>query len=470
MMRAQRINPAMNRAIPQSQSAWQTPPGWLESFFIFISLLLVTQALGPLLMVGSSGDDALGDSNPATLLSALLVYTIAFFLLARRPGAVMDTIRDNPLLVAVFLLPVVSVIWSVDRGTSFRRVVALVMTGFYCVYLARRLSPDDFLRRLLLVLFVGGVLSLLFTLVDPGQAIEHGTINNGSWKGVYGHKAILGRIAAVAVTVSVYVRPRSFFEGAMRWLTIAIFVFLAIKSESRASWLMMAGGVGCMMLIAIMRNRRLSSGIKFTIALAVGLMVLAAVGLLFDKILLAMGRDDTFSGRTTLWEGAIAVAKAHHPILGAGYRAFWTATGAAGVRDYIQHWARLPSHGHNGYLDIWLELGWAGVALFTVFVIVTVTRLVRRMLRETSEPAWAAFAIFFFVFLLNNASVTVAFKHTDIAWVFAVLACLYTRGCVSAGLPVLAQPERKRLQFIGARPARVWRPPHPQPGFQGAAR
>jgi hypothetical protein len=34
----------------------------------------------------------------------------------------------------------------------------------------------------------------------------------------------------------------------------------------------------------------------------------------------------------------------------------------------------------------------------------------------------------------------------------------------------LAQPERKRLQFIGARPARVWRPPHPQPGFQGVAR
>ena len=36
--------------------------------------MLVTQALGPLLMAGSSGDDALGDSNPATLLSALLVY------------------------------------------------------------------------------------------------------------------------------------------------------------------------------------------------------------------------------------------------------------------------------------------------------------------------------------------------------------------------------------------------------------
>jgi O-antigen ligase len=446
----------MTQAHPQA-APQLPPPGALESFFIFISLMLVTQALGPLLMAGSAGgDDALGDSNPATLLSALVTYTIAFFLLGRRPGVAMETIRDNPLLLSVFLFPMVSVIWSVDHGTSFRRGVALLMTGVYCLYIARRLSPDEFLRRLLLALFVGGVLSLIFTVVDPAAAIEHGAINNGSWKGVYGHKAILGRIAAVAVTVSVYVRPQSFWDRAMRWATIAIFLFLAVKSQSRASWLMMGGGIGFMILIGIMRNRTLSSGIKLTIAIGTALLVLGTVAALFEQILAAMGRDDTFSGRTSLWEGAIAVAKAHHPILGAGYRAFWTDAGADGVRDYIQHWARLPNHGHNGYLDVWLELGYAGVALFTVFVIVTVTRLVRRLLREPGETAWAAFAIFFFVFLLNNASVTVAFKHTDIAWIFAVLACLYTRGSVTARLPVMAKNERRWLQFISSRPMRAW--------------
>jgi len=457
---------AQPQAVPQ-----QPPPGTLESFFIFISLMLVTQALGPLLMAGTAGgDDALGDSNPATLLSALVTYTIAFFLLGRRPGVAMETIRDNPLLLTVFLFPMVSVIWSVDHGTSFRRGVALLMTGIYCLYIARRLSPDEFLRRLLLALFVGGVLSLIFTVVDPAAAIEHGAINNGSWKGVYGHKAILGRIAAVAVTVSVYVRPLSFWDRAMRWATIAIFLFLAVKSQSRASWLMMGGGIGFMILIGIMRNRTLSSGIKLTIAIGTALLVLGTVAALFEQILAAMGRDDTFSGRTSLWEGAIAVAKAHHPILGAGYRAFWTDAGADGVRDYIQHWARLPNHGHNGYLDVWLELGYAGVALFTVFVIVTVTRLVRRLLREPGETAWAAFAIFFFVFLLNNASVTVAFKHTDIAWIFAVLACLYTRGSVTARLPVMAKNERKWLQFISSRPMRAWQGLRPglRPGLQEA--
>jgi O-antigen ligase len=423
---------------------WQeNPPGRLESLFIFISLFLVTQALAPLVLMGTNSDDALGDSNPATLISALMVYTVAFFLVARRPGAMIDTILDDWLLVAIFAFPVISVIWSVDHGTSARRVVALLMTGMYCVYIARRLSPDEFLRRLLLVLFVGGVLSLVYTAVDPAQAIEHSAINSGSWKGIYGHKAILGRIAAIAVTVSVYVKARHVWERPMRWATIAIFLFLAVKSQSRASWLMMMGGFGFMFLVAVLRNRRLSSGLKLTIALAMGLAVLAAAAAMFEQILAAFGRDDTFSGRTTLWHGAIAVATANHPVLGAGYRAFWTATGAEGVRDYIQGWARLPGHGHNGYLDVWLELGWAGVALFAVFLLTMILRLARRVLRAPDEPAWAAFAIFFFVFILNNFSVTVAFKHTDIAWVTAVLACLYTRQCVTARMPVIARATRR---------------------------
>jgi O-antigen ligase len=424
------------------------PPGRLEKLFIFVSLLLVTQALTPLLLMGVSSDETLSDSNPGTLLSALLVYAIAFFLVMRRPAAMVRTIVDDWLLLAVFALPLLSVVWSVDHGTSARRVVALLMTGLYCVYIARRLSPDDFLRHLLLALFAGGVASLIYTGLDPRHAIEQSAINNGSWKGVYGHKAILGRIAAIAVTVSVYVKPRTTLDHVIRWATIAIFLFLAVQSQSRASWLMMLGGFAFMFLMAVLRNQRFSSGIKLAVALCMGLAVLAATAVMFENVLAAFGRDDTFSGRTSLWHGAVAVANANHPVLGAGYRAFWTNTGAAEVRDYIQGWGRLPGHGHNGYLDVWLELGWAGVVLFGVFLLTMIVRLARRVLRAPEERAWAAFSIFFFVFILNNFSVTVAFKHTDIAWVAAILACLYTHGCVTARLPVMTRAGRRNWRGV----------------------
>jgi O-antigen ligase len=433
---------------PAPTSLSLPPPGRWERAFIIVSLLLVTQALTPLIALGGTDADALGDSNTATMLSALAIYCVAFFLLMRRPIAMVDTARDDLLLLAMFLLPVASVVWSVDKSVSFRRVVALVMTGVYCIYIARRLSPRDFLRYLLLALFLGGIMSLAYTVIDPRDAIEHSAVNTGSWKGVYGHKAILGRIAALAVTVSVYVRPRHVWEGPMRWATIAMFIFLSVESQSRASWLMMLGGIGFMVLIAIVRNRRLSSGIKLTVAVLCGLAFVGLVATSWDYLLADVGRDATYSGRTTLWTGAIAVANAHHPILGAGYRAFWTATGAAGVRDYIQDWFRVPSHGHNGYLDVWLELGYAGVALFAVFLVAMIVRLTRRILREPAEPVWAAFAIFFFVFILNNFSISVAFKHTDIAWICAILTGLYTRACVDTRLPVFSRTERRRLHLV----------------------
>ncbi len=87
---------------------------------------------------------------------------------------------------------------------TVRRAVALVMTAAYCVYMARRPVPRRFLRHLLLALFVAGAASLAYHLAGSARMPSSTpAINTGSWKGVYGHKAILGRIAAIAVTVAV---------------------------------------------------------------------------------------------------------------------------------------------------------------------------------------------------------------------------------------------------------------------------
>ena len=423
----------------------------MENVYIFFALFLVTQACAPLILAGDSSDQALSESNPATLISALVIYLIAIGLLLRKPRDTVRVIAENPLLVIVFVLPLLSSFWSISPDVSARRAMALLMTGLFCVYIATRLSPDEFLRRLLLVLFAGGVASLAYTVVSPGTAIEHSLINTGSWKGVYGHKAILGRIAAVAVMVSIYVKPRFRWERIMRWATIAIFLFLSIKSQSRASWLMMIASLGIVLILSAVRTPRLSRGLKIGIGTALAAII--AIGALgtFDQLVALVGRDETFSGRVTLWNGAITTAMRTHPLLGAGYRAFWTETGASAVRTYIANWGGLPAQGHNGYLDIWLELGVVGLAVFAAFALVTCYRLAKRVLQEPREPAWAAMSVFFFIFLLNNASVTVAFKHTDIAWIFAALALLYAHGSATASQPV--RPFSHAATRLRTRPA-----------------
>ncbi len=405
----------------------------IEYLFVVFALLLLTESFTALISGGGNG--SLTDSNPLSLASSLAVYCVALLYLLRHPRHAAHTIGRNVLLLAMFLLPLASIFWSDDPALTARRAIALALTGILCVYFVVTLSPNDFLRRLLLALFIGGVLSIVAAVVAPQIAIGQSSVNQGAWSGIYGHKSILGRIAAIAVVVAIYVRPQFGWERAIRWMTFAIFLFLSVMSESRVSWLMMLGALALVPILGAIRSRRLSGGVKAFIAGSLGLTFVIGAALGYSGLLASFGRDDTFSGRTLLWQGAIDVASDSHPVFGAGYRAFWTENGADGVRAYIPHWGSLPDHGHNGYLDIWLELGVVGAVLFGVFMIVTLFRLLRRIYVEPHETAWVAFFSIACIFLLNNSAASVAFRHSDIAWAIVVLASLYARGRVAAPAP-----------------------------------
>src|SRR5207302_5013109 len=78
----------------------------------------------------------------------------------------------------------------------------------------------------------------------------------------------------------------------------------------------------------------------------------------------ALGRDVTLTGRTGLWPLAVD-AIAERWWFGHGYGAFWL--GWDGESASI--WRGLswrPAHAHNGILDLGLELGVAGIGLFSV--------------------------------------------------------------------------------------------------------
>src|SRR5262249_21893292 len=93
------------------------------------------------------------------------------------------------------------------------------------------------------------------------------------------------------------------------------------------------------------------------IAIAVGWLITSP-----DQAASALGKDATLTGRTALWY-LVADAIAYRPWFGYGYGAFWL--GATGESASI--WSALswqPAEAHNGFLDLGLQLGLVGVALF----------------------------------------------------------------------------------------------------------
>jgi exopolysaccharide production protein ExoQ len=139
------------------------------------------------------------------------------------------------------------------------------------------------------------------------------------------------------------------------------------------------------LVLAVLLVRRASTvrARRLTYVALTTLVVAGAIGavLLRSQVLLALGKTDTLTHRTTIWSNVIDLAQ-ERPVFGWGWVSYWAPWVApfdslafnSGVRQL---------HAHNAWLDIWLQLGIVGLIVFGALVLST---LVRSWLIATDRP------------------------------------------------------------------------------------
>ena len=140
-----------------------------------------------------------------------------------------------------------------------------------------------------------------------------------------------------------------------------------------------------------------------------------------DAALNTLGGDSTLTGRSEIWS-AVWTQISAHPWLGYGFSAFWRGFDGPSAEVWATVGAT-PPHAHNGVLDLWLDLGLAGVLLFAVSFAVTAGRAARA-LRETwsIETVFPACLLAFLV--LFNLSESTLLRQHSIFWVLYVAAAV----------------------------------------------
>jgi O-antigen ligase len=130
--------------------------------------------------------------------------------------------------------------------------------------------------------------------------------------------------------------------------------------------------------------------------LIVHLLVAALVSVTFSALFLGagggaletMGRDSSLTGRTDIWSIVLSVAR--NPFLGTGFESFW-------LGDRLQSvWNGFGLHiqeAHNGYLEVYLNGGWVGVAMLAI-IIMTGYRNIIRALRENQDASCLKLGLF----------------------------------------------------------------------------
>jgi O-antigen ligase len=199
-------------------------------------------------------------------------------------------------------------------------------------------------------------------------------------------------------------------------------LLLVVVSQSKTS-------LGLAVIAPTLAMTLLWTGRTFRIDL--GLLTATLVGMLvlcwlvatqvfeisIDDLLYFLLRDSTFSGRIYIWEFVGRYIE-QRPVLGHGYNGFWSI-GPSTPALHQSNFISLLQQAHNGYLDILVELGYAGLAIFLVGTVLVISAVGR-------SPGWSfrerllMFSLLLFV-LLHNLMESSVFRSAHLVWLFYVL-------------------------------------------------
>jgi exopolysaccharide production protein ExoQ len=306
-------------------------------------------------------------SDPIALLFQVGIYLVVLLLAATVWRDIFTALRDNPLITSLLVLTFASVLWSGVPEFSLRRAVTLLITTIFALYFGTRYDIDAQIRLLGIALAISVVLSLVFIVVFPRYGIESGP-NAGAWRGVFIQKNTYGRYMVIAA-ITLFCLPARGMTRLAKLLLIVTSVFLLAGSLSAGSYVMLIVAVALVILYRVLRLPRRN---LIPAGILMGVVVIACAVLIFlnaDTIFELLGRNSSLTGRVPLWQFLLYKGQ-QHQLFGYGYVGFWSTQSRL-------VWAQIgwtPLKAHNGYLDLWLELGLVGLTLFLLNTAIVLNR------------------------------------------------------------------------------------------------
>jgi O-antigen ligase len=128
-----------------------------------------------------------------------------------------------------------------------------------------------------------------------------------------------------------------------------------------------------------------------------------------------LGKDPTLTGRTENWPIIISVLE--NRLVGTGYESFWL-----GPRMQ-QLWDAFPglqiNEAHNGYIEMFINLGWIGVALLGLLIVTGYKNVMDGYRRD---PETGSLRMAFFLATIVTAFTEAAFRMMGLPWIAFLLA------------------------------------------------
>jgi exopolysaccharide production protein ExoQ len=352
------------------------------------------------------------NSDLPKILLQLGLFGVLALLVAVHWRRVLAGVRSAGWVLALYALALSSAAWSSDIVFTFRRGLIFFVMTVFAIYIGSRFDWDEALDILGWTSAVVILASLFAVIFFPDYGISQDK-HMGDWIGLFVHKNILGLQMIVAILTLAAGKPAS-LPAFVRGVLLCCGGMLLVFSHSAASWIAMAFVISLYPLLHLLRLNRRSAVLLGVAVLPVVVVATSFLALNYVSILGSLGRNATFTGRVPLW-AAVMDSIRIKPWLGYGYAAFWRGVGGDS-QSVITKVRWLAPHAHNGYLDLWLDLGLIGLSVFACGLVAAFRRAIY-VFRTSSSRAERWPLAFLALFVLYNCAESHLLRLLSTLWI-----------------------------------------------------
>ncbi|MDD1529424.1 hypothetical protein C7U92_20405 [Bradyrhizobium sp. WBOS7] len=265
-----------------------------------------------------------------------------------------------------------SAAWAIEPGATIRRLGLTALIIWSVFEAVRRVG---FLRAVSVtegVLSLAVFLSYAVVLLLPQEGIHQvadaadpGIV--GSWRGILVQKNFAGAVCAVLILFLLFDISKK--STLWRWLVVLGSAYFLYRTNSKTSLGLLVGAL--LGGLAFSRYRVAYNSVALLGLAAVCLGALLTLSIYWDELTGILETKEAFTGRAQIWSVLLAYAQ-DNLLFGAGYGSFWNIGAQSPVFHYISSnsWISKIASGHNGYLDLLVQLGLPGLLLVVVSLIV----------------------------------------------------------------------------------------------------
>jgi len=389
---------------------------WIPLTWIMISgSKLFSQWLNPGGI--SPTQEAYLHGSPIDRIVFSILLGLGLLILSKRGIAWSKILQSNAMLFLFFLYCGISILWSDYPYVSFKRWIKDIGNITMVLVILTDNDPVEavkaMIRRCTYILIP---LSVVLIKYYPYIGRIFTPWGGSEFVGVTTSKNMLGNLCLICGlfffwNLLTIWRKKELSVDKKGVLVNVLFLYLIlwllIKINSVTSLGSLIIGVFILMGLPIIKRNIRYIGVYFFLVV----FIFMCLQWSFDFLEISarsFGRDMTLTGRVTLWEQILDIRI--NPLIGTGYESFWL--GDRLTKIWANNWW-MPNQAHNGYLEVYLNLGFIGLFLITG-VIVSAYRKIRKALLFDFD--YGSFRMAFLIIILVYNLTEAAFKGIHIVW------------------------------------------------------